>query len=36
MTQEIYVPPGEQGDEIAKQIIPNLHKIARRERNLGD
>lgn len=29
----IYVPPGEQGDEAVKKLIPNLHKMAQGKRD---
>jgi len=31
--KKIYIPKGERGDEIAMRIIPQLHKMARGERN---
>lgn len=31
--KKIIVPPGEDGDEVLKRMIPNLHKMARGERN---
>lgn len=33
MTQTIYVPEGEEGDEIVMRLLPQLHKMAEGERH---
>lgn len=33
MTDTIYVPEGDAGDEAVMALIPNLHKMAKAEQN---
>lgn len=35
MSKEIYVPEGEQGDEVVKRIIPQLYAMAESKRRGG-
>ena len=36
MTGTIYVPPGDEGDEVVKRLLPNLHKMAQGKRRKND